>query len=111
MGEISTTSVGAWPWATLAVNASGAFALAVLLTLATERIAVAPWVRPLLGTGLLGAYTTFSALSLETEQMMAAGRVTTAIAYAATSVVGGLAAAFAGVAAVRAGGRRTGAPR
>lgn len=78
---------GAWPWATLLVNASGAFALGVLLTLLQRRPAPWPYLRPLLGTGVLGGYTTFSALAVETVQLGEAGRPGAAAAYALTSLV------------------------
>lgn len=49
-------------WVVLVINVTGSFALAVLL------LAVAPrgpdWLRPAIGTGFLGGYTTFSAMSV-----------------------------------------------
>ena len=105
------TAEAAWPWSTLLVNVSGAFVLAVLLTLVTERITVRPWVRPLLGTGLLGAYTTFSTLSLETQRLAVAGRAPVAVAYAVLSIAAGLAASVAGIVMVRSTQRRGGTPR
>jgi fluoride exporter len=54
-----------FPWATFVVNVSGSFLLGLVVTLLGERVAVAPWVRSALAIGFLGAYTTFSTLSLE----------------------------------------------
>ena len=105
------TAEATWPWSTLVVNVSGAFALAVLLTTVTERIAVQSWVRPLVGTGLLGAYTTFSTLSFETQRLAVVGRAHVAVAYAALSVAAGLAASVAGIVVVRRTQRRGGTPR
>src|SRR5437879_3720305 len=48
-----------WPWSTFMVNVSGAFALALLLVVVLEVLPPHRYVRPLLGTGFLGAYTTF----------------------------------------------------
>ena len=76
------------PWSVLAINALGAFALAVLLARTTDG---PTWVRPALGTGLLGGFTTFSAVSAAAVQ---AGPLT-----GATVVALGLAAAVAGAAA------------
>lgn len=84
-----------WPWATFAVNVSGTFALGYLLyrlLRAAGRTAVTV---PLLCTGLLGSYTTFSAFSLELVQLAERGDLAGALAYAAGSVGAGLAAAYA----------------
>lgn len=52
------------PWGLLVVNASGSFALGLLLGLDPSR----EWVL-VLGVGLLGGYTTFSAASLATARL------------------------------------------
>jgi CrcB protein len=54
------------------------------------------------GTGFLGGYTTYSALAVETDTLLRGDHVTVGLAYAAGSVVAGLVAAYAGVAAARA---------
>ena len=51
---------GRVPWGTFVVNISGSFALGLVFTLATERWALAPWLRSGITIGFLGAYTTFS---------------------------------------------------
>lgn len=93
---------GALPYSTLAENLSGAFLLALLLTLLTERLPPNRWARPLLGTGLLGAYTTFATVAVELERRLSSGYLALAAAYLAVTVLGGLLAALAGVAAGRA---------
>ena len=93
---------GAWPWATLAVNLVGALAIGVLASpgvLGDRR----PWLRPFLITGVLGGFTTFSALALETGVMLDAGHVTAALGYLAITLAAGLAAVRVGNAFV---GRR-----
>lgn len=90
------------PWALVAVNTSGAFVLALLLVVLTGR-PVAVWVRPLLGTGFLGAWTTFSGIVVPTDQLVRGGAVGTALAYAAASVLGGVVAAYAGLVLGRSG--------
>lgn len=83
------------PWSVLAINAIGAFALAVLL----DRTTTGPtWVRPALGTGVLGGFTTFSAVS--------AAAVTADPWTGAGLVALGLATAVAGAAAGTAVGPR-----
>jgi CrcB protein len=109
LSQAFPTPDGSWPWVTLIENVSGAFLLAVLLTVLTERVAARPWSRPLLGTGVLGAYTTFSTLAYEIERLGAGGRAGVAIGYAAVSVVAGLAAAVAGIMLVRWRGSRSAA--
>lgn len=92
-----------WPVGTLTANLVGAFLLGVLLELLGRRGPETPGVqrvRLALGTGVLGGFTTFSSLALETERLLAAGATGTALGYAAASLAGGVLAAAAGVAAV-----------
>ena len=83
---------GRWPWATLLVNVVGAFLLGWFATRLQERLPLSAYRRPLLGTGLCGALTTFSAMQLELLQMLDAGHLGLAVAYALVSVVVGFAA-------------------
>lgn len=82
-----------WPWATLAANLAGAFALGWLVTRLQERLPLSAYKRPFLGTGLCGALTTFSTVQVELLDMLDAGRAPLAAGYATASVAGG----FAGV--------------
>ena len=86
---------GSWSWATLAVNAVGALLLGALLAVLAR--APSERLRLLLGTGLLGAFTTFSGLAVEAVQIAAAGRVLLAAAYVVVSVGTLLAAAALGL--------------
>ena len=82
----------AFPWATLTVNVSGAFAVGLLVAFLLDRPGTHRLARPFLGVGVLGGWTTFSALAVEVVQLSAADEVQVAIAYvAATFVVGTLA--------------------
>lgn len=90
----------AWPWATWVVNLSGAFLLALLTGWLATRgpdVGRRRAVRLLLGTGFTGAYTTYSALAVETEQLLADGRWPAALTYALSTALLGLAASFAGL--------------
>lgn len=91
----------AWPVATFTVNIVGAFALGALLETLARRGpegTAAQRLRLTLGTGFLGAFTTFSAIAIEVERMLAGGHITNALAYGFGSVVVGFAMCAAGVA-------------
>ena len=62
----------AFPWGTLSVNVVGSFLIGLLATLADEFGAVSPDTRVFLIVGLLGGFTTFSSLSLETLRLAVA---------------------------------------
>ncbi|HEY1356682.1 MAG TPA: fluoride efflux transporter CrcB [Thermoleophilaceae bacterium] len=81
-----------WPWATFAVNVAGTFLLGYFATRLQERLPVSAYRRPLLGTGLCGALTTFSTVQIELLRMLDAGRVGLALGYVLASLVAGLAA-------------------
>jgi fluoride exporter len=92
---------GAWPWATFTINITGSFALAYFATRLQERLAQTTYLRPLLGTGFCGAYTTFSTMQLETLRMVDGGHDGLAVAYALTSVLAGYLAIWSATALVR----------
>ena len=87
---------GAFPAGTLTINLTGSLRLGLLTGLAAHhglpRQALA-----VLGTGLLGAYTTFSTFSYETVRLLEEGAVPEASLNVAGSLVLGLAAAAAGL--------------
>jgi CrcB protein len=83
---------GGLPVATLVTNLAGCLALGVLV----GRRPGARWLRPFLGTGVLGGFTTVSAFALETDRLLADAPLL-ALAYVALSVGGGLALAAAGL--------------
>jgi CrcB protein len=75
-----------WPWSTLVTNTTGAALLGVLLAVLAHRFPRDRYARPLLGTGLLGGYTTFSTLSVEAVQMVRFDRPALALGYLAASI-------------------------
>ncbi|HEX7751715.1 MAG TPA: fluoride efflux transporter CrcB [Novosphingobium sp.] len=98
---IGPAAATAFPWATLAINLSGSFAMGLLAGwLARHGAAGETW-RLLLGVGVLGGFTTFSAFSLEIANLAMRGTTGLAALYALTSVAGGIAGLFAGLALMR----------
>ena len=86
-----------FPWGTFGVNVSGSLVLGVVVGLVVAH-GVDPDVRTVVGTGFLGAYTTFSAFAYEAFALLEDGVPSIASWYVAGSVVAGLAAAALGLA-------------
>lgn len=92
VGLLLPHAVDAFPWATLTVNVSGAFAVGLLVAFLVDRPGTHRLARPLLGVGVLGGWTTFSALAVDAVSLAAADEAQLAAAYVgATFVVGTLA--------------------
>lgn len=79
------------------INTSGAFALGLVLTLATERNLISPDIRLLLTTGFLGAYTTFSSWMFESVQLIQRDEIMRAAGNVIGSAVVGLIAVYLGI--------------
>lgn len=92
------------PTTTFLINLLGAFALAVLIESLALRGPDAGHRRVLrltLGTGVLGGFTTYSALAVQTDALVRDGHAATALAYAAGTVALGLVASLAGIRVTR----------
>ncbi len=92
---------GAFPWATVAINVTGCFAIGLLLTLLARTYHDIALPTALLATGFLGGYTTFSTYALEGVVLWTDGKALLALANLAGSVAAGLLAAAAGAVAAR----------
>jgi CrcB protein len=90
-----------FPWATLGINISGCFVLALVLA-GPGASRWSPATTTAIAVGLLGGYTTFSTFGYETFTMLRTERTAAAAAYVALSLVGGLVATALGYAAGRA---------
>jgi fluoride exporter len=93
---------GEWPWSTLVANVTGCLLIGVLMVLVTERLRVHPLVRPLLGVGVLGGYTTFSTYTVDVLAGFATGHAGPAALYLALTPVLATVAVAVGVAGTRA---------
>ena len=98
LSRMSPVSAGGWPWPTFAANVAGGLAMGVLAAWALRQGDAAEPMRLLLGVGLLGGFTTFSAFSLEMAMMVERGQIMLAGSYALASVLLALVAVFAGLA-------------
>src|SRR6202035_896599 len=78
-----------FPWGTLLINVLGSFVIGLVagITLTPARLGVHPDIRIFLMTGVCGGVTTFSAVSLQTLELMQAGEMSPALGYAVASVV------------------------
>ncbi|WP_329105852.1 fluoride efflux transporter CrcB [Micromonospora sp. NBC_01699] len=90
------TPSGHFPWTTLAVNLTGCLLLGLLMGFVNGRIAPHRLIRPFLGTGLLGGYTTFSTYAVETRGLLATDRPLLACGYVLGTLAGALTAAWLG---------------
>lgn len=85
---------GEVPWGTVVVNVTGAFAMGLLVAHLVARPGAHRLARPFAGVGVLGGWTTFSALAVDAVALGDTGHLPVALAYvAATFVVGVLAVA------------------
>lgn len=90
-----------FPWAILVVNLAGCALIGILMVLVTERRPVHPLWRPLLGTGVLGGFTTFSSYAIDLQRQLADGRAAQAFAYGVATAVGAVLAVALAVSATR----------
>lgn len=101
VGELVPWSGRTFPWATFIENVSGALALGILMVFVIEVWPPRRYLRPFLGVGLLGGYTTFSTYMLEARHLLAQAQVATAFAYLGGSLLAGLAAVWIGIGIAR----------
>ena len=90
-------ATGGFPLTTLAVNLIGCLLIGVLMTLLRQALAANGLLRPFLGVGVLGGFTTFSTYAAESLALFQDEAALTALAYLAATLVGALVAVFSGM--------------
>jgi CrcB protein len=87
-----------FPWGTLLINVLGSLVIGIVagITLTPARIGMHPDIRIFLMTGICGGFTTFSAFSLQTLELLQSGDTVPALGYAIGSVVLCVVATYAG---------------
>jgi CrcB protein len=103
VGELLPHDAGGFAWSTFAVNVSGGLLLGVLMALLADVLAGTRYVRPFLGVGVLGGWTTFSTYMFDTRAMLAGGHVAGGLLlYLGGTVLVGLACVWVGLVGGRA---------
>jgi fluoride exporter len=92
---------GQFPWATFLTNVSGCLLIGALMVLVTEVWAAHPLLRPFLGVGVLGGFTTFSTYTVDIQQLVRAGAARTGLLYLAATLLAALAAVYTGIVLTR----------
>jgi CrcB protein len=101
LAEAIPPTADEFPWATFAANVSGCLVLGALMVLVSEVWPPSRYLRPFLGVGVLGGYTTFSTAMLEARALLIFGHPGTAGIYLIGTLAGGLTAVRVGMVAVR----------
>lgn len=90
-----------FPWSTLVVNVSGCLAIGAFMAAITEMFTAHRLLRPFLGIGVLGGYTTFSSYVIDTIRLAHAGHYRAAVGYSMATLFGSLIAVLAGSSGIR----------
>ncbi len=101
LGVAVPASPTAFPWATFAINVIGCLLVGVLMVAVTEVFPTRRLVRPFLGVGVLGGFTTFSTYVVEIQRLILAGAGGTALAYLAGTIAAAVGATWLGLVATR----------
>lgn len=101
VSRLLPTRPGQFPWGTFLTNVVGCFAIGVLMVLITEVWTGHRLVRPFLGVGFLGGFTTFSTYAVETRNLLEPGSVYLAFGYLAGTLIAAVLAVLAAVTLTR----------
>jgi CrcB protein len=92
---------GGFPWGTFLENVSGSLFLAALVVFLIEVWPPSRYLRPFLGVGVLGGFTTFSTFTNETRELLVAGEALVAFGYVGATLAVGLLATWTGLRVAR----------
>jgi CrcB protein len=101
VGATWPTPAGSFPVSTLAINVLGCALIGVLMVLITEVWSRQRLLRPFLGTGVLGGFTTFSTYTVDIQRLVAGAHTGTALLYLALTPIGALLAVWMTATATR----------
>lgn len=97
LGRWWPTASPGFPWTTLLINVTGSLLLGVLIVVLTERRPAHRWLRPFIGTGILGGFTTFSTWCTDIVVLLHDGRPAFAALYLVGTLAGALSAGAVGI--------------
>jgi fluoride exporter len=100
-GQLIGPAEGGFPWSTFTENVVGCLVLAALMVYLVDVWPPQRYLRPFLGTGVLGGFTTFSTYANEARELMQDGQLLLAFLYVAGTVLVGLLATFVGLRGAR----------
>ncbi|MDL5199880.1 fluoride efflux transporter CrcB [Streptomyces sp. ALI-76-A] len=92
---------GDFPWATFWTNVLGCAVIGVFMVVVTEVWAAHRLVRPFVGTGVLGGFTTFSTYAVDIQRLVDSGHPGTGLAYLAATLLAALCAVWLAAGATR----------
>ncbi|MFG1911377.1 fluoride efflux transporter CrcB [Kribbella sp. NPDC048928] len=95
------TPADGFPLGTLVINVVGCGLIGILMVLVTDVLTQQRLLRPFLGTGVLGGFTTFSTYAVDIQHLVAGRHAGTALLYLVTTIVGALLAVRVTVTATR----------
>jgi CrcB protein len=101
IGATWPTPAGAFPVSTLTINVLGCALIGILMVLITEVWSRQRLIRPFLGTGVLGGFTTFSTYTVDVQRLVAGAHVDIALLYLALTPIGALLAVWVMATATR----------
>ena len=101
LGVAFPASPSGFPWTTFVINCVGSLLIGVLMVLVTEVFDTHPLVRPFVGVGILGGFTTFSTYAVDIQRLVDNRAAGTALVYLAVTLLAAIAAAWIGLAATR----------
>nr|WP_205670329.1 MULTISPECIES: fluoride efflux transporter CrcB [unclassified Amycolatopsis] len=101
LAQALPTETGGFPWATFWTNVAGCFLIGVLMVLVTEAWSAHRLVRPFLGVGVLGGFTTFSTYAVEARNLLRPDTVPLAFGYLGGTLAAALLAVLLGHAITR----------